>query len=187
MVLIPDMRCDAFDIQGLLERVEQEVSSEFGKGRVCTTIPELQTVPGTQFGMAVATVSGDEYLIGCAETPFSIQSISKVFVLETALQTTKASIWERVGREPSGLPFNSLALLEIEGGVPRNPFINGGALVLIDHLVANCTIAEEVVLHLVQSLSANDSVAINERVAKSERETGDVNAALAHLLKSNLS
>ncbi len=182
-----NLRFAELDIQGLLRRIEQELSSEFGKGQVCTTIPELQTVPGSQFGMAVATVNGDEFVIGAAETPFSIQSLSKVFVLEKVLQITGASLWERVGREPSGLPFNSLALLEIEGGVPRNPFINAGALVLTDHLAANHATAEKAVLQFVQSLSANDSIAINERVAKSEKETGGLNFALAHLLRSRKS
>jgi glutaminase len=69
-------------------------------------------------------------------SPFSIQSISKVFTLAMALQgDTTGTLWTRVLREPSGTAFNSLVQLEVEHGIPRNPFINAGALVVTDHLM----------------------------------------------------
>ena len=68
--------------------------------------------------------------------PFSIQSISKVFTLAMALSADDSgTLWSRVLREPSGTSFNSLVQLEVEHGIPRNPFINSGALVVTDHLM----------------------------------------------------
>lgn len=77
-----------------------------------------------------------------AETRFSIQSISKAHALVLAMQRLPPeAIWSRVGREPSGLLFNSIVQLEVERGVPRNPFINAGALVArseMEHKVLPC-------------------------------------------------
>jgi glutaminase len=67
---------------------------------------------------------------GDADTPFSIQSISKVFTLTLALGKVGDNLWQRVGREPSGSPFNSIVQLEFERGKPRNPFINAGAIAM---------------------------------------------------------
>ncbi|WP_407943595.1 glutaminase [Maribrevibacterium harenarium] len=103
-----------------------------GEGKVADYIPALAKVNPQQFGIAIYSNDGQLYQVGDAETPFSIQSISKVFSLTLAIKHYGPDLWQRVGREPSGLPFNSLVQLEYENGVPRNPFINSGALVVSD-------------------------------------------------------
>lgn len=123
--------------QRILENIGQQVQREFGKGKVADYIPALARVPSTKFGIAVATVEGDEFRFGDSDEPFSIQSMSKVFALSLALKLEGAKLWTRVGREPSGNPFNSLVQLEQERGIPRNPFINAGALVTTDTVVSN--------------------------------------------------
>ncbi len=123
----------------LLEDIHQQVRPNFGRGQVADYIPELAKVDPRKFGMAVATVDGDEAAAGDCDEPFSLQSISKLFTLILALNRGGDEIWRRVGKEPSGTPFNHLAILESERGAPRNPFVNAGALTVTDHLLNRST------------------------------------------------
>lgn len=160
-------------------------------GRVPTTIPFLSTVPHDRFGIAVATTSGEVFSSGDAEVPFSIQSISKVFSLALALRGgNAATLWSRVLREPSGTPFNSLVQLEAEHGIPRNPFINAGALVVTDHLMAETSDAAAQVLRFLTEQggsrgrdSGNRGPYIDEAAAAGELARSSRNLALAHFLK----
>ncbi|HOO59453.1 MAG TPA: glutaminase [Candidatus Mcinerneyibacteriales bacterium] len=172
------------DYQGLLERVYHETEAFRGKGKVADYIPALGRVDPGRFGIALATVDGSLYTTGDVDKPFSIQSISKVFTLALALKQEGDQVWKRVGKEPSGHPFNSLAQLEVEQGVPRNPFINGGALVITDILLDHLPRPLEEILGFIRELSGSDSVISDEEVALSEGEKGDRNAALAHFMKS---
>ena len=128
------------DYQNILDRISAAVdpivrgAKGEGGGKVARYIPELANVAPDQFGMAIVDLQGNVYRVGDAEVPFSIQSISKLFALTLAFHLEGDSIWQRVGREPSGNPFNSLVQLEREQGKPRNPFINAGALVVTDIL-----------------------------------------------------
>ncbi len=81
-------------------------------------------MPTDRFGIALADINGEVYGVGDWEVPFSVQSISKTFSLALVMANDSEDIWKRVGREPSGTPFNSLVQLEWENGIPRNPFIN---------------------------------------------------------------
>jgi len=92
-------------------------------------------------------------------------------------------LWKRVGKEPSGTAFNSLIQLEVEKGIPRNPFINAGAIVLTDILLTHLEHPEEEFLAFVRAVAGDDSIQYNEEVAVSEREKGYLNAAIANLLK----
>lgn len=173
------------DYQLVLDEIAQEIGPSFGKGAVATYIPALAAVPPQSFGMAVRTVAGGEFTVGEADAAFSIQSISKVFTLMLALARTGDEVWTRVGREPSGNRFNSLIQLEYEKGVPRNPFINAGALAVLDLLMANSRAAREVVLAYARMLSGNAGIGIDPVVAASEREHADINRALAHFMRGH--
>jgi glutaminase len=173
------------DLGPALREIQQGVSSEFGKGKVADYIPALARVPAGKFGMAVCSVDGGEWICGDAEETFSIQSISKVFTLLLALEHSGAKLWERVGREPSGSAFNSLVLLEAENGIPRNPFINAGALVVTDCVASHSVSSVHRLLSLVRAMSGNEHINIDEEVARSEAEHGHRNAAIAHFLKSH--
>jgi len=120
------------DWQETLDTIATEVRPLSAQGRVATYIPALSRVPQDHFAMAVATKDGEVFASGDADVPFSIQSVSKVFNLVFALDIVGDDLWRRVGREPSGMGFNSLILLEVESGVPRNPLINAGAVVTTD-------------------------------------------------------
>ena len=120
---------DREEVQTVLDGIVNQMAGEADRGEAANYIPELADVSLNQFGIAVAPLDGPPILAGDAEVAFSIQSISKVFGLVVALQCMGATLWRRVGREPSGDPFNSIVQLEFERGKPRNPFINAGAIV----------------------------------------------------------
>mgnify|MGYP006167279457 CR=1 FL=1 len=123
-------------LPALLDQIHTEAQALYGKGRVADYIPALGEVPPRQFGMAVALVSGESHTVGDAQVPFSLQSITKLFTFVIALKLMGEGLWQRVGREPSGAAFNSIVQLETENGIPRNPFINAGALVITDILTS---------------------------------------------------
>ena len=95
-------------------------------------------------------------------------------------------MWKRVGREPSGNPFNSIVQLEHEHGIPRNPFINAGAIVVSDVLLAGHQPREAIgeILRFIQFLADDDTIIIDRDVAASERATGFRNFALANYMRS---
>jgi glutaminase len=171
------------DYSEVLQQIAHELKPVIGQGKVASYIPELARVSPHQFGMAVVTISGEVHAIGDARTRFSIQSISKLFTLVMALQLEGERVWTRVGREPSGTPFNSLVQLEAENGKPRNPFINPGALVCTDILCTRYAVPENAVVEFLRPLSGTE-VHYNRAVAASERRTSHRNAAMAHLMKS---
>jgi glutaminase len=172
------------DYPGLLEEVMAAVAPSIGGGRLPDHIPALASADPGRFGLAVATVDGELHGIGHWRDEFSVQSISKVFALAAAVALDAPGIWARVGREPSGDPFNSLVQLEHGRGVPRNPFVNAGALVVTDHLLTLTGDASGAVGELARDQSQNSQIWSDPRVAASEAEHSHRNAALAHLIAS---
>lgn len=156
------------------------------RGEVASYIPELAGVDPNLFGIAVIDADGNTWAGGDADVPFSIQSISKVFTLTLALGKVGDRLWRRVGREPSGSPFNSIVQLEREQGIPRNPFINAGAIAVTDLILSGHQPREALgeILRFMQFLADDDTIAIDEAVAASEQRTGFRNAALANYMKS---
>jgi glutaminase len=153
-------------------------------GKVADYIPALTTVDGSRCAIAFATLGGEIHAAGDADIPFSIQSISKVFGLVLAMQRMGDSLWQRVGMEPSGQPFNSIVQLEWEHGIPRNPFINAGAILVADTLVSHFSSSRQAFLSFVRRLAGSERCDVNEEVLASETRHGSRNAALAHLMKS---
>ncbi len=172
------------DYTEVLQQIQHELRPVIGEGQVASYIPELANVSPHQFGMAVVDIAGRVHTVGDAHVPFSIQSISKLFTLVMALQLEGERVWNRVGREPSGTPFNSLIQLEAEAGKPRNPFINPGALVCTDILCTRYAVPENAVVEFLRPLAGNKDVHYNRAVAASERRTSHRNAAMAHLMKA---
>ena len=171
------------DYQKLLEDIYTQVLPLANEGKVADYIPALAKVAPEHFGMCLSKVDGEVFAIKDADVRFSIQSISKVFALAMCLAVKGETLWKRVGKEPSGTAFNSLVQLEVEHGIPRNPFINAGALVLADIMLTSFENPEKIFLSFVRELCGNDTVDYNDEVALSERETGFLNAAIVNLLK----
>ena len=168
----------------ILAEIEAEVAALSGVGKQADYIPELARVESDKFGMHLQLLGGEGYSVGNADERFSIQSIAKVLSLTQALSLVGDAVWERVNVEPSGNPFNSLVQLEYEQGIPRNPFINAGALVVADVLMGELHEPKTDFLHFVRKLSGVPDLFYNEKVARSEKMHGSRNAAVAHLLKS---
>jgi glutaminase len=156
------------------------------RGEVATYIPELARIDPKGFGLVVIDAEGSVAAGGDSETPFSIQSISKVFTLTLALGKIGDRLWRRVGREPSGSPFNSIVQLEFERGIPRNPFINAGAIAVTDVILSGHQPREALgeILRFMRFVADDPSIAIDEAVAASEQRTGFRNVALANYMKS---
>ena len=171
------------DYQNILEKIYNEIVPYSHEGKQADYIPALAKVNPDQFGICLETVSGEVYSHKQADTRFSIQSIAKVFALAMALSLKGEELWKKVGKEPSGTAFNSLVQLEIEKGIPRNPFINAGAIVIADVLLSELSDAENEFINFIRALCGDDSIDYNMEVAASEREHGYLNAAIANLLK----
>ncbi|TBW39763.1 glutaminase [Siculibacillus lacustris] len=175
-----------------LETIVAEIAAEMAavpvarRGVPASYIPELAKVDPGRFGLAVVLADGQVHVAGDADEAFSIQSISKVFMLTLALGKIGDGLWARVGREPSGNAFNSIVQLEAEKGIPRNPFINAGALVVADVLLAGHAPREAIgeILQFVRYLADDDSIVVDRAVARSETETGFRNAALANYMRA---
>jgi glutaminase len=171
------------NFQSVLDEIDAEIRPQLGReGRIADYIPALARVPADQFGIALRTCDGVEAAAGDSTTPFSIQSVSKLFSLTLAMRLLGEDLWQRIGREPSGNPFNSLVQLENEQGQPRNPFINAGAIAVADRLLSHGDAKAEL-LGLLTSL-CGERIDFDAEVAASEAATGFRNVALANFMKS---
>ena len=180
------MSNDAPDLARVVSEIADEMAQRSDRGEVATYISELARIDLKSFGLVAVDAAGNVAAAGDSETPFSIQSISKVFTLTLALGMVGDRLWRRVGREPSGSPFNSIVQLERERGIPRNPFINAGAIAVTDVILSGHQPREALgqILRFMQFLAEDPSIKIDEAVAASEQPTGFRNIALANYMKS---
>ncbi|MDE5989861.1 MAG: glutaminase [Duncaniella sp.] len=167
----------------ILSEIAAEVAPLRAVGRQASYIPALARVNPDRFGICLLTAGGEEAELGDVGERFSIQSVTKVFSLTMALSLRGEALWQRVDKEPSGSAFNSLIQLELDHGIPRNPFINAGAIVVADVLLSELENPEADYLEFVRLISGDPTVDYNREVADSERVTGYLNAAIANMLK----
>ncbi|WP_183190803.1 glutaminase [Ancylobacter tetraedralis] len=174
------------DIDLIVREIAEEMRARPDRGDVATYIPELARVDPAGFALAVVDVDGHVAVGGDADVAFSIQSISKVFTLTLALGKAGNRLWERVGREPSGSPFNSIVQLENERGIPRNPFINAGAIAVTDVILSGHQPKEALgeILRFMRFLADDPTISMDDAVAASEQRTGFRNRALANYMKA---
>jgi len=175
------------DYQKILDEIYTNIQEELPKGKVANYIPALANVNPDQFAMSITLKDGTQYHVGNYEEKFSIQSISKVLAFSLAIDIYSTSLYKRVGVEPSGSAFNSLVQLEYENGIPRNPFINAGAIVIADALISNFGgeyAALEKIMQFTRSISDDDTITFDVEVARSEMEHASRNLSLAQLMKS---
>ena len=173
-------------LKTVVDEIATEMRGRLDRGEVASYIPELARVDPAAFGLAVIDADGEVALGGDAETTFSIQSVSKVFTFTLALGMVGDRLWTRVGREPSGSPFNSIVQLERERGIPRNPFINAGAIAVTDVILSGHQPREALgeILRFLRFLADDTDIHIDKAVAASEQRTGFRNIALANYMKS---
>ncbi|WAC27974.1 glutaminase [Ancylobacter sp. SL191] len=174
------------DLAQTVREIAEEMRARPDRGEVATYIPELANVDPAAFGIAVVDADGTVAAAGDCDVPFSIQSVSKVFTLTLALGKIGDRLWRRVGREPSGSPFNSIVQLEAEHGVPRNPFINAGAIAVTDAILSGHQPREALgeILRFLHFIAEDTNISIDDKVAASEQRTGFRNRALANYMKA---
>ncbi|WP_349036072.1 glutaminase [Pseudotabrizicola sp. 4114] len=175
------------DLQSILDEIAHSMAAATDRGQPATYIPELGRVSPDQFGIALCLPDGQQLSAGDAATPFSIQSISKVFTLAIALGRLGDALWARVGREPSGAAFNSIVSLEHDRGIPRNPFINAGAIAVTDAILQGLqprdVLAE--LLRFLRMAAEDDDIHIDKAVAASELAHAHRNTALAEFMAAH--
>lgn len=172
------------DYGKIITEIFKTVDTEENQGQVSSYIPELANVDPRHFGVYLTTTNHFEFGIGSCYQKFSIQSVAKVLSLTLAYKMLGEKIWERLGVEPSGTPFNSLVQLETDRGIPRNPFINAGALVICDILTSELKTPKADFLQFVHETSGNSEICYSEKIAASEKSTGYRNVALCNFIKS---
>ena len=174
------------DLAAIVAEIVADAGKAVDRGKVADYIPSLGCVDPKHFGIAIVTADGTVHTGGDADTPFSIQSVSKVFALTMALGRAGGELWKRVGVEPSGSAFNSIVQLEGDKGIPRNPFINAGAIVVSDVVLGKSAPREAIgdLLRFVRFLASDETIVVDSDVANSEAQTGFRNIALANYMKS---
>ncbi len=168
----------------IIQEIYQKVKNIDDNGQLASYIPELANVDPENFGVHISTINHLNFGSGNCYDKFSIQSISKVLSLSLAYRILGEKIWDRIGVEPSGTAFNSLVQLEADNGIPRNPFINAGAMVVSDILLSNLENPKEDFLTFVRSISNNSELYYSKKIAESEKGVGFRNAALCNFIKS---
>ena len=172
------------NFEELIQDVYQEIKNTEDKGEMASYIPELSNVDPKNFGIHISTINRVSFGIGNYNDKFSIQSIAKVLALILAYRIVGDEIWDRVGVEPSGTAFNSLVQLEADQGIPRNPFLNAGAIVVSDILLSNLKNPKEDFIDFVRSISNNTTLEYSNKIAQSEKDVGYRNVALCNFIKS---
>ena len=171
-------------MQNVIDNIYQQVKCQVHNGNVARYIPELAKIDPDKLGIALKTIDGVLYVAGDANESFSIQSISKVFATSLVFSVIGDDLWRRVGNEPSGSSFNSLVQLEYENGIPRNPLINAGAIVVADMMIDILANPEKDFLSFIRRLAGDQNIQFDEKVKNSEKDTGFRNVALANFMKS---
>jgi glutaminase len=170
--------------QKIIDDVYRVVNAVDEKGKVATYIPELAKVNPNYFGVCLTMLNDKQYGTGDCDVKFSIQSIAKVLSLSLAYKLLGEKIWKRVGVEPSGSTFNSLIQLEKNNGIPRNPFVNAGAMVICDLLISKLDNPKQDFLEFARDVSDNPKLKFSSLIVDSEKSTGYRNVALCNFMKS---
>jgi len=174
----------------VLQRVVEEAHERFKdvkEGKNADYIPELTKVPSELFGVAIVTARGDVYTAGDVEYAFTIQSVSKPFTAALVMQEHRSAdvIAEKIGVEPTGLPFNSIVATQILPQVSANPLVNSGAIAAVSLVkAANAQERFDRILDFYQKLAA-DKLSVIEDVYRSEAATNQRNRAHAYILFVN--
>lgn len=176
--------CSAADFTEILGSLYAQFSRVGVRGKVADYIPALAKVSPMRFGVALHLLGEEPIGFGDWQMRFSIQSVSKLFTFAMAFSQRGETIWGRLGKEPSGAAFNALFQLEAEKGIPRNPFINAGAMVISDMLMSDYDDPMQQLLRFLHELTGDDSIGFDDEVFRSELEYGNRNASLAYLMKS---
>ncbi|RKY17901.1 MAG: glutaminase A [Planctomycetota bacterium] len=149
-------------------------------GAVADYIPQLALADAEHFGIAIVTVDGRVFTVGDTDVPFTIQSIAKPFVFGLALRDhPREELVQKVGVEPTGLPFNSVLGTEVRTLKTQNPLVNPGAIATTS-LIQGADSAEQYArVAQIMDAYAGESLGFDEAVYQSEMASNSRNMALA--------
>ena len=153
------------------------------RGKNARYIPALAEVDPQLFGVCVATVDGQTFSTGDADTEFALESISKVFTAALAMEQVGPRAFHRkVGADPTGEAFNSVLALELHNNKPMSPMVNAGAMTAAS--LVSATDADDRWRQIleIQSNFAGRPISVGEQIVASERATNFQNRAIAWLL-----
>ena len=170
--------------QNIIKNIYTDILSKENIGKVPDYIPEIACIDENKFGVNFTDLNHHHFGMGDFREKFSIQSISKVFALSFVYEKMGEKLWKRVDVEPSGNAFNSLVQLESDNGIPRNPFINAGALVICDVLLEISENPKDDLLQFIRNLAEDEAIFFNEKVALSELQNSYRNTAMCNYMKS---
>jgi glutaminase len=170
----------------LVKRVVDEAYSRYRSdtsGKNADYIPYLAQVDSKLFGVSVVTTDNQGYSIGDTSYAFSIQSISKVFTLALAMQELgSAKVFERIGSEPTGRPFNSVVAVVDMPTHTGNPLVNAGAIATTSLISGGSATAKWNKILDFYGRVAGEKLTLIDEVYRSEAATNQGNKALAALL-----
>ncbi|MBN2797182.1 MAG: glutaminase A [Clostridia bacterium] len=174
--------------------MEKYIESIFGElkeltqeGKVADYIPALGNANPNNLGIGIYDNNGNYFSFGDDEVKFTIQSISKPLVLLLALiELGEEAVFDKVGMEPTGDPFNSIIRLEtFDKRKPLNPLINAGAISVVSLINGKDNIERiEKILNFIRLLADNENINVDTSVFLSEKVTGDRNRSMIYFLKS---
>lgn len=155
-------------------------------GKNADYIPFLDKVNSDMYGIVIVTREGQVYQVGENKFEFGIESIEKVFTLCMAMEIFGDSvILDKIGANQTGLPFNSVPAIELDGKRPSNPLVNAGAMATTSLLTSHFGHADawEKVNDYFAKFAGRPLTVLDE-LYKSEAATNAHNQAIAMLLKS---
>ncbi len=177
---------DQRNIQEVLDSALEEGREVLLEGKVASYIPELAKANSGNLGVCITQSTGESYISGDYDIPFTIQSISKAFMLILALQLAgREEVFSKIGMEPTGDRFDSIMQLELTDRKPFNPLINAGAIVTASCILNHTQDPFEAYLRLVRLLCNDSRIRLSETVYQSEKRTGTRNRSIAYLLKGS--
>jgi len=169
-----------------LQKLVDEAHAKFkdlDEGKNADYIPILATVPSELFGIAIVTADGDVVTAGDVDYPFSIQSVSKPFTMALVMEEQGINaIFDKIGVEPTGMPFNSIVAIELNPRRSINPLVNAGAIAAVSMIEAKDADARWQKILDGYSAYAGEELELIDEVYVSEAETNYRNRAIANLL-----
>ncbi|XP_043825338.1 glutaminase liver isoform, mitochondrial isoform X1 [Dromiciops gliroides] len=174
------------DFEEFTDHVDRifEESKERTGGKVAAYIPQLAKSDPDLWGVSLCTVDGQRHSVGQTKIPFCLQSCVKPLTYAISVSNLGTEYVHRyVGKEPSGLRYNKLSLNE--EGIPHNPMVNAGAIVVSSLIKMDCNKAEkfDFVLQYLNKMAGNEYMGFSNATFQSEKETGDRNYAIGYYLK----
>ncbi|CBY25618.1 TPA: glutaminase A [Yersinia enterocolitica] len=171
-----------------LNQVIKDAHSQYSTlagGENASYIPYLASVSSKLAAVVVVTVDGDIISQGDADFRFALESISKVCSLALALEDIgPQAVQDKIGADPTGLPFNSVIALELHNGKPLSPLVNAGAMSTVSVIKASSREDRWARILDIQQQLAGAPIALSDEVNHSEQTTNFHNRAIAWLLYS---